>query len=120
MLEAIYSFIIANPFTVGTAVVLVSTFLASYRATRSFRESLYALMLRAEKAWKNGEFGSVTGEEVMQIVVTVAMNILVPRLPIWMRVLVTPETVKKAAQSLYNIGMDYLDDGKFNKSYLGM
>lgn len=95
---------------------LFAAFHSVYAANRNLREAIHALMLRAEKAWKNGEFGDVDGDAVMEIVIARVISLVVPRLPMWVRPFITEVYVRKVAQVLYEKAKDYLDDGKFNNS----
>lgn len=83
------------------------------------RQALLGLMLRAEKAARKGDFGIITGPQLMDLVVSQFMARVVPGLPpwlIWLRPFLTEERVRQAAQFLYVKTLDYLDDGKFNNS----
>jgi len=110
--------ILANPETVGTivgaivAVLLVT--IATIRTTGSLRQGLLALMLAADRARRKGLLGPIDGPQVMDLVIQAAMTKVVPRLPAIIRPLITPDRLRAIAQRLYDLSLDYLDDGLLN------
>lgn len=83
------------------------------------RQALLGLMMRAEKAARKGDFGPISGPELMEIVVRQFMLRVVPGLPswlAWLRPMLTEARVRATAQFLYDKTLDWLDDGKFNNS----
>jgi len=110
--------ILANPETAGTiagaiiAVLLAAV--ATLRTTGSLRQGLLALMLQADRARRKGLLGPIDGPQVMDLVIQVAMSRLVPRLPALIRPLITADRLRAIAQRLYDLSLDYLDDGLIN------
>ena len=83
------------------------------------RQALLGLMLRAEKSARKGDFGFITGPQLMELVISQFMARVAPALPpwaAWLRPFLTEDRVRAAAQFLYSKTLDYLDDGKFNNS----
>ncbi|WP_374713119.1 hypothetical protein [Symbiobacterium terraclitae] len=113
--------ILANPETAGTiagaiiAVLLAAV--ATLRTTGSLRQGLLALMLQADRARRKGLLGPIDGPQVMDLVIQVAMSRLVPRLPALIRPLITAERLRAVAQRLYDLSLDYLDDGVLNGTW---
>lgn len=113
-----FDWILANPETIGTivgalvAILLVT--LATIRTTGSLRQGLLALMLAADRARRKGQLGPIDGPQVMDLVIQAAMAKVVPRLPAIIRPLITPERLRALAQGLYDLSLDYLDDGLLN------
>jgi len=101
----------------GAVVTLLIVLAATLRVTGSLRQGLLALMLQAEKMRRKGQLGEVIdGPKVMDFVIQWAMATLVPRLPAFVRPLITPERLRAIAQRLYDLSLDYLDDGIINGS----
>lgn len=101
---------------IATALLVALTGAAGWARVR---QALLGLMLRAEKAARKGDFGIVTGPQLMDLVVAQFMLRVVPGLPpwlAWLRPVLTEARVRAAAQFLYSRTLDYLDDGKFNNS----
>lgn len=111
--------ILANPEAVGVVAGAVVTLLivlaATLRVTGSLRQGLLALMLQAEKMRRKGQLGEVIdGPRVMDFVIQWAMATLVPRLPAFVRPMMTADRLRTLAQRLYDLSLDYLDDGILN------
>jgi len=99
----------------GAVVTLLIVLAATLRVTGSLRQGLLALMLQAEKMRRKGQLGDVIdGPKVMDVVIQWAMATLVPRLPAIIRPLITPDRLRALAQRLYDLSLDYLDDGLLN------
>jgi len=77
-------------------------------------EQISLLMLSSEKIGRKDI--ALKGEALMEMVVMATINLLVPRLPFWLRPLVTEEYVRRLAQLLHDKAKDYIDDGKINHS----
>jgi len=112
--------ILANPETVGTIIgaivgILLVT-IATLRTTGSLRQGLLSLMLAADRARRQGKLGPIDGPQVMDLVIQAAMTKVVPRLPAIIRPLITPDRLRALAQRLYDLSLDYLDDGIINGS----
>lgn len=112
--------ILTNPETAGTIVgAVIATLLAAVatlRATGSLRQGLLALMLAADRARRQGKLGPIDGPQVMDLVIQAAMTRLVPRLPALIRPLITADRLRAVAQRLYDLSLDYLDDGLPNRT----
>lgn len=81
---------------------------------KGFRQGLLMLMLRLDRARRQGQLGPVDGPQVMALVVNWAMTRLVPGLPIFLRPFVTPARIEQWAQGLFDGTLDLLDDGLLN------
>lgn len=113
--------ILANPETAGAiagaVVTLLVVLVATLRVTGSLRQGLLALMLQAEKMRRKGQLvGVIDGPQVMDLVIQWALATMVPRLPAFVRPLITAERLRSMAQRLYDLSLDYLDDGVLNGS----
>jgi hypothetical protein len=100
----------------GALVVAVLAGVAGWRLG-GLRQGLLQLMLHLDRARRQGRLGPIDGPQVMAMVVTWAMNTLVPRLPFWLRPLITPERLQSWAQALFDAGLDLLDDGMLNGTH---
>lgn len=101
---------------IATALLLALTGAVGWARVR---QALLGLMLRAEKAARRGDFGVISGPELMEIVIRQFMARVVPGLPpwlVWLKPFLTEDRVRAAAQFLYDRTLDWLDDGKFNNS----
>lgn len=111
--------ILANPEAAGAiAGVVIAILLAAIevlRRTGSIRQALLTAMLRAERARRKGDL-PFDGPAIMELVITWAMGYLRPRMPLWLRPMLTEDRFRRWAQSLYNGALDLLDDGLLNGS----
>lgn len=72
------------------------------------REQAYALMLQAERLFSNSE-GKKKFEAVFEV-------LYYDLLPAWMRMFISPDTIKEKLQEWYDLSKDYLDNGKIDNS----
>ncbi|HEY3367763.1 MAG TPA: hypothetical protein VGK74_22120 [Symbiobacteriaceae bacterium] len=79
--------------------------------TGSLRQGLLALMLQAEKASASGELGDVTGYRITELVVQLAMQRVVPQLPLYARPFFTEQRVRRFAYFVYAEAKLYLQSG---------
>jgi hypothetical protein len=108
--------ILNNPGEVATLITtLVAIAVAVFAAVKigGFRQGLLALMLRFERARRQGKL-NLPGPQVMDLVISWAMLRLVPRLPVWLRFYITPLRIRMWAQALFDGMLDLLDDGQLN------
>lgn len=89
------------------AVVIYILFLSVTKQWTRVREFAYQLMLLAEKTFRDGE-----GELKFNFVVTMVYRYI----PIWLKVFVKEEDIKKLIEKWYQLAKDYLDDGEINNS----
>lgn len=107
-------FLISYRWVLAVLVAVAVYVLVDHRtAMQRLREAILGLMLRAEKAAKNGEFGVITGPELMDLVVKKVMMEVVPTLPAFVRPFTTEENVRRVAQLLYDRAQKWLVEGKF-------
>ncbi|ASS74089.1 hypothetical protein CIG75_03200 [Tumebacillus algifaecis] len=104
--------------SIAGAFVVLTLFLDLNHNTHRLRQALLQLMLRAEKQATSGAYGSVSGPELMDLVVKKAVASVVPLLPIYLRPFLTEKFVRHMAQLLYEKAYDYLDDGQLNHSFV--
>lgn len=114
-----FDWILANPEAagaiVGAVIAVLLAAVAALRTTGSLRQGLLALMLQAEKMRRKGELGDIIdGPRVMDLVIQWALATLVPRLPAVVRPFITADWLRATAQRLYDLSLDYLDDGQIN------
>jgi hypothetical protein len=118
MFDRLLDWILGNPDTAGmiagAVIVILLAAVATLRATGSLRQGLLALMLQADRARRHGQLGPIDGPQVMELVIQAAMASLVPKLPLWLRLMVTADKLRTTAQRLYDLSLDYLDDGVLN------
>lgn len=118
MLKTTLNWIAGNPDAtgalIGTLLAILLAAVAALRATGSLRQGLLALMLQADRARRQGRLGPIDGPGVMDLVVQSAMSTLVPRLPAWLRPTITTDRLRTTAQRLFDMSLDYLDDGVLN------
>lgn len=108
-----FEWIMANTDLIALLASILLVFVETLRATGELRQGLLALMLRAEKAVAEGEFGpNVSGPQIMDKVVAMAMERVVPKLPRYLRVFVTESVVRWLAHRVYEYAKRYLKDGK--------
>lgn len=96
----------------GVVLGIVFTAVEVVRATGNLRQGLLSLMLQAEKAAGKGELGGITGTAIMDAVVTLAMQRIVPRLPVYVRPFVTEARVRTVALWVYEHTREYLEHGR--------
>jgi hypothetical protein len=112
-----WTWIQMNPDAFGRSVAaIVVSFVVAVSAVKigGLRRGLLTLMLRLERARRQGQLGTIDGPQIMPIVISWAMTTLVPRLPFWVRPMITPDRLQKWAQSLFDASLDLLDDGMLN------
>lgn len=118
MLTNLWNWILANPAEAGGLVALLITaavvLVQTLRAKGSLREALLAAMLRFERDRRKGHIDPVDGPQIMSMVVNWAWATVVPRLPFWLRPMITPERLQTWAQALFDASLDLLDDGLLN------
>jgi len=101
-------FLIANWFVLLLAVVLLGfeIYLIVTKQWTKLREQAYALMLTAERVFSSEE-GKKKFEAVFE---ALYFNLI----PLWLRLFVTPESIREKLQEWYNLAKNYLDDGIIN------
>jgi hypothetical protein len=90
-----------HPSQVAVVASIVAAGLEAMRGTGNLKAGILAIMLRAEKAATAGEFGTITGSQLMDKVVQLTMEKIVPRLPAYWRPYCTAERVRKLAYYVY-------------------
>jgi len=83
-------------------------FLAVTKQWTNLRSIAYALMLQAERVFSAGE-----GKKKFEIVFDRLYNYL---LPVWFRIFISPDEMRRILQGWYELAKDYLDDGEINNS----
>lgn len=91
------------------AAVVYILFLSVTKQWTKVREFAYQLMLLAEKNFQDGE-----GELKFNFVVTMVYRYI----PVWLKIFVKEEDIKKLIEKWYQLAKDYLDDGEINNSIL--
>jgi uncharacterized protein (DUF58 family) len=82
-------------------------YLSITRQWTKIREFAYKTMLCAERTFSNEE-----GEMKFDFVV----GLVYRNLPVWMKLFIRQENIRKFVQMLYDYAKDFLDDGIINKS----
>lgn len=103
---------------IAGAFVVLMLFLDANHNTHRLRQALLQLMLQAEKKASQGDYGTVSGPELMDLVVKKAVATVVPLLPFYLRPFLTETFVRHMAELLYEKAHDYLDDGQLNSSFV--
>lgn len=103
---------------IAGAFVVLMLFLDANHNTHRLRQALLQLMLQAEKKAAQGDYGTVKGAELMDLVVQKAVATVVPLLPFYLRPFFTEKFVRHMAELLYEKAHDYLDDGQLNSSFV--
>lgn len=109
MINIITSFIYANWITI-IVIVLAVIYIGYFVVTKQYakiRSVAYALMLQAERILTTSP-----GKEKFEAV----FNELYSRIPKWIRLFVSQQTLKEELQKWYDLAKDYLDDTKVNGS----
>ena len=70
------------------------------------REFAYALMLQAERLYKDNQ-----GKEKFEVVFREVYDLI----PVWLQKLIPPESIREKLQEWYDLAKDYLDDGYINR-----
>lgn len=86
----------------GSIIYLVIT-----KQWAKLRGIAYALMLQAERVFSDGE-GKLRFEAVFDQLYNHLM-------PLWFRLFVPPNELRRMLQEWYDLAKDYLDDGVINK-----
>ncbi len=103
-------FLITNWFILLIAAVFMAfdIYLAVTKQWGKLREQAYALMLQAERIFSSDE-----GKKKFDAVFDQLYYNLIPA---WMRLFISPDTVKEKLQEWYDLAKDYLDNGKIDNS----
>jgi len=88
---------------VGYDIYLVIT-----KQWTKLREQAYALMLAAERIFADGE-GQKKFEAVFE-------KLYFDLVPAWLRLFVSPRSIREKLQKWYTLAKDYLDNGKVDNS----
>jgi len=88
---------------VGYDIYLVIT-----KQWTKLREQAYALMLAAERIFADGE-GQKKFEAVFE-------KLYFDLVPAWLRLFVSPRSIREKLQEWYTLAKDYLDNGKVDNS----
>jgi hypothetical protein len=101
-------FLMENWFVLLIAVTFLGwvIYLVITQQWTKLREQAYALMLSAERLYASDE-GIKKFEAVFE---KLYYNLIPP----WLRMFVTPESIREKLQEWYNLAKDYLDDGSVN------
>jgi hypothetical protein len=103
-------FFTENWFVIAVLLVLFAfdIYLAVTKQWIKLREQAYALMLQAERIFSTGE-----GRKKFEAVFTTLYYDLIPA---WLRLFISPDTIKEKLQEWYDLAKDYLDNGKIDNS----
>ena len=71
------------------------------------REFAYALMLQAERLYKDNQ-----GKEKFEVVFREVYDLI----PVWLQKLIPPKSIREKLQEWYDLAKDYLDDGFINRT----
>ena len=98
---------IQNLITLLVALLIVgyALYLTLMKKWVELREFAYALMLQAERLYKDYQ-GKEKFEEVFRQVYDL--------IPEWLQKFIPPESIREKLQEWYDIAKDYLDDGLIN------
>lgn len=82
-------------------------YLAIMKKWKELREFAYAMMLSAERLYRDYQ-----GKEKFEAVFRQVYDLI----PVWLQRFIPPESIKEKLQEWYDIAKDYLDDGFINNS----
>jgi hypothetical protein len=98
-------FLIANWLVLLVALLFIGyiMYLIITKQWTKLREQAYALMLQAERIFADGE-----GKKKFDAVFDKLYYGLIPT---WLRLFISPESIRAKLQEWYNLAKDYLDNG---------
>lgn len=102
-------------FTANWLVILLSVLFVGYdiylivtKQWVKLREQAYALMLQAERIFADGE-----GKQKFEVVFE---RFYFDLIPAWLRLFVSPRSIREKLQEWYTLAKDYLDNGVIDGS----
>lgn len=101
--------LIQNWFVILLAIIFICyvIYLIVTKQWTKIREMAYALMLSAERLYADNE-GKKKFEAVFE-------KLYYNLIPSWLRLFVSPESIREKLQEWYDLAKDYLADGQVNR-----